>query len=591
MSDRWAIAVCVAAVVGALLAWGAPPLLAGTAVLCALALRRPPVLAVAVLLLTGGLAARGEAGLVPRPAAPFDGWVTALTDAERTGSGERLDVRAADGRHLQAEAYNGDVREELRTAQAGQRFLVTGRTRPPPPDASWLTTRHIVGTLAIDDVRARSPGAPWMQAANNIRDLVVRGADGLPARERPLFLGFVLGDTRGQSADITDDFRGAGLSHLLAVSGQNVAFVLALAGPLLRRIGLRARLPVTIAVIVFFALVTRFEPSVLRASAMAALAVTAATMGREASSIRLLALAVTGLVVLDPFLVRSVGFQLSAAACVGIITLTPRIASALPLPRWFAEPLSVTLGAQAGVGPVLITTFGGVPIAGIPANVLAAPFAGPVMIWGLSAGMVAGALGSTWAAVLHWPTHLLIGWIAQVAHRGALLPLGEIRAGELVVIGGGAMVAAVAVRLGFVGLRRAGLVAILIALVAPAVALRAPPPLHAAVGEGATLWRAGSTVLELDGRVDAASLLEGLRRAGVTTLDIVVARTSSVPVRDTVEALRRRYDVRRVLLPSNTRDDVSLRVGGLRVDAHLDDGHLAVVIAPDDAGSARGPPV
>lgn len=58
-----------------------------------------------------------------------------------------------------------------------------------------------------------------MRAANALRGLLERGADGLPERERPLFLGFVLGDTRGQPVDIADDFRGAGLSHLLAVSG------------------------------------------------------------------------------------------------------------------------------------------------------------------------------------------------------------------------------------------------------------------------------------------------------------------------------------------------------------------------------------
>ena len=590
MSDRWAIAVCAAAVVGALLAAGAPPQVAGVAVVLALALRRPLVLAVAVLLLTGGLAARAEAGLAVRPAAPLDGWVTVLTDSESSGSGVHLDVRAADGRHLQAEAYNGQAREELRSAKAGERFLVAGRTRPPPPDASWLTTRHVAAVLTVDDVRARSAGAPWMQAANSIRGLLVRGAEGLPAGERPLFLGFVLGDTRGQSADITDDFRGAGLSHLLAVSGQNVAFVLALAGPLLRRMGLRARLPATIAVIAFFALVTRFEPSVLRASAMAALAVTAATMGREASSIRLLALAVTALVVLDPFLVRSAGFQLSVAACVGIVTLAPRIASVLRLPRWLGEPLSVTLGAQAGVAPVLLNTFGGVPIAGIPANLLAAPLAGPVMIWGLSAGMVAGALGSGWATALHWPTHLMIGWIAAVAHWGALVPLGEVRAGELTAIIGGAVVAALATRLELAGLRRAAFVAIAVALAAPALVLRATPPLQAAIAPGATLWRDGGAVLELDARVAVASLLEGLRRAGVSALDIVVARTSNVPVREAIDAVRRRYDVGRVLVPSNTRAPVSLQVGRLRVDARPAGAHLIVVIAPGNSGSARGPP-
>jgi competence protein ComEC len=528
---------------------------------------------------------------VPAPTAPFEGWVTALTDPEPFGSGIRLDVRSADGRHLQAEAYAGRGREELRAACAGERIHVSGRTRPSPPGSSWLTTRHVAGALAVDDVRARSPGAPWMQAANAVRDLLVHGADGLPARERPLFLGFVLGDTRGQSADITDDFRGAGLSHLLAVSGQNVAFVLALAGLVLRRVGLRVRLPATIAVIAFFALVTRFEPSVLRASAMAALAVTSTAMGRDASSLRLLALAVTGLVVFDPFLVHSVGFQLSAAACIGIVTLAPRLAAALQLPRWLGEPLSVTLAAQAGVAPVLLTTFGGVPIAGIPANVLAAPLAGPVMIWGLSAGMLAGALGSGWSAALHWPTHLMIGWIAAVAHWGALVPLGEVRAGELLAIVGGVVVVAAAASVGYVGVRRAGLVAIAVALVAPAVVLRATAPLQTVVAPGATLWRDRGSVLDLDGRTEAGSLLEGLRRAGVTSLDVVVARTATVAVRDALDAVRRRYAVGRVLLPSNTRTDVSVRAGRLSVDVHPEDGHLIVAITPVDGGSARGPPV
>ena len=593
MSDRAAIALALAALTGALLGWGAPPLVALLGVLLAIAVGRPAVLVVAVLLLTGGLAARAEAGLVPVRAAPFDGWVTVLTDPEPVplGTGVRLDVRVGDGRHLQAEARTGVARDELRAARAGERFLVSGRTRPPPSGASWLATRHIVGMLAIEEVRARSPGAPWMRAANGIRDVLVRGADGLPPRERPLFLGFVLGDTRGQAADTTDDFRGAGLSHLLAVSGQNVAFVLALAGPVLRRAGLRARLPATIAVIAFFALVTRFEPSVLRASAMAALAVTASTLGREASSVRLLALAVTGLVVLDPFLVHSVGFQLSAAACVGIVTLAPRLVAALRLPRWLGEPLSITLAAQAGVAPVLVTTFGGVPLAGIPANLLAAPLAGPVMIWGLSAGMVAGALGPGWAAVLHWPTHLMIGWIAVVAHWGALAPLGEVRGGELLAIAGGAAAALGAARLRFVAVVRAGLVAIALGLVAPAMLLRATPPVRVVVGPGATLWRDGGSVLELDGRVDVGSLLEGLRRAGVTGLEVIVARTSSASVREALEVVRRRYGVGRVLLPSNTRTASSFRVGELWVDVRPADQHLIVAIEPATAGSARGPPV
>jgi competence protein ComEC len=557
----------------------------------AFAARRPAVLVIGVLVLSTGLSARASAGLVTPPPGPFDGWATMLTDPEATGSGVRADARLDDGRHVQAIARSGASAADLRVARAGERIRVGGRLERPPPGASWLTARHVVAVLAVDHISARSAGAPWMRAANGLRGLLARGADGLPARERSLFLGFVLGDTRGQPVDIADDFRGAGLSHLLAVSGQNVAFVLALAGPFLRRVGLRVRLPATLAVIGFFALLTRFEPSVLRASAMAALAVTASTFGRQASSMRLLALAVTGLVLVDPFLVRMVGFQLSAGACVGIVVLSPLIARVLPGPRVIAQALAVTVGAQAGVAPVLITVFGGIPVAGVPANLLAAPAAGPVMVWGLGAGVGAGLLGGSAATLLHWPTHLLVAWIARVAHWAASLPLGEIRGRELVVLAIGSVLTSAAHHVGFVGVRRAGVVLIACALVAPAAALRAPPPVRMAVTPGATLWQAHASVLDLDGRVDAAHLMEELRRAGITRLDVVVARTASSAVSDAIDALRHRFRIGQVLTPSTSTAPTSFAIGVLRVEVRPVAGRLVVEISSDATGSARGPPV
>ena len=106
--------------------------------------------------------------------------------------------------------------------------------------------------------------------ANGIRRSVVGGAATLGAEPTALLTGILFGDDRAQSAPTTDDFRASGLSHLLAVSGQNVAFVLALLEPLFRRLSLRTRFGATLATLSFFALLTRFEPSVLRATAMAA---------------------------------------------------------------------------------------------------------------------------------------------------------------------------------------------------------------------------------------------------------------------------------------------------------------------------------
>src|SRR5206468_3695597 len=102
-----------------------------------------------------------------------------------------------------------------------------------------------------------------------------------------------------------------------------------------------------------FGVLTRWEPSVLRAEAMAALALVGTTLGRPVSGLRLLALAVTAVLLVDPLLVRSVGFLLSVAACTGIALLARPIARVVPGPRRLAAAVGVTVAAQLGVAPVL----------------------------------------------------------------------------------------------------------------------------------------------------------------------------------------------------------------------------------------------
>ena len=244
----------------------------------------------------------------------------------------------------------------------------------------------------------------------------------LPRKAEGLYLGFVVGDRRGVD-DATDGrFEAAGLTHLLAVSGENVAFVLAAAGPILRRFRLRGRAVAALVVIGFFATVTRFEPSVLRASAMAGLAAVAQASGRPASGLRLLSLAIAGLVLVDPFLVWSIGFRLSVGASLGILLLARPIADRCPGPTWLAEALGVTTAAQLGVAPVAIPVFGSIPLAALPANLLVAPVVGPLMMWGLIAGLPAGVLGERAAGVLHVPTSLAIWWVDFVARSMGSLP-------------------------------------------------------------------------------------------------------------------------------------------------------------------------
>src|SRR3954451_10203188 len=139
----------------------------------------------------------------------------------------------------------------------------------------------------------------------------------------------------------------------------------------------------------------------MRALAMAAISLTAAAIGRPASSIRILALAVTAVLLVDPMLVGSVGFLLSIGASAGIVVLARPLAERLPGPRPLASAAAVTLAAQVGVAPVLIPVFGPMPLVTLPANLVAVPAAGPLVVWGLVGGVVAGVVPPRLAAIVH----------------------------------------------------------------------------------------------------------------------------------------------------------------------------------------------
>jgi competence protein ComEC len=299
--------------------------------------------------------------------------------------------------------------------------LVAGRIRPASPRRRRrLALAHIVGELQVDHVVDWSPGNALARSTERVRSALDHGAAPLGAIDRSLYLGLVIGDDRAEPTSMVDDFRSAGLGHLTAVSGQNVAFLMAVASPLLRRCRTWWRLSLTLLLLGWFAALTRFEPSVLRATVMAAIAATAFGLGRSATPLRVLSLTVTLLLLVDPFLVHSTSFWLSVSATLGIVLLAGRIARSIPGPRWLALAAAVTLSAQVGVAPVSWLVFGREAVWALPANLLAEPVAAFVMTYGLPAGVLAGFLPVSGAAVVHGPTLFATRWLRLVAHVAAL---------------------------------------------------------------------------------------------------------------------------------------------------------------------------
>jgi len=430
----------VVAIVGALVATRSRPPRRGALVLAALAvfacgLERRALDGLAHSPLTVPVAHRADAELRGTLVGDPDGsrWTTRVLlrvdDARliEPGSGA---LRSGDsipvGRTVLVVASDRAA-SRLVVLASGDRVSLVGWLRPLDGfDLRWRW-RHVAARFdARDLLAAASSGALVDSIANATRGVVLRGADVLPATERALVAGFLVGDTRDLPDDVLERFRDAGLSHLLAVSGANLAFVLALVGPLLRRLRRTPRLVATLAVLVVFGAMTRWEPSVLRAGAMVSVAVLAAHLGRPAQGARVLALAVSGLLLVDPFLLHSVGFGLSVGATLGITLLAAPCARRLRGPQWLRDSLGTTLAAQVGVLPVLVPVFGSLPLVSVPANLLAVPLAAPLTIWGLVAGGVAGLLVAPapgLAEALQLPTLLLADAVLGIAEAAAAVPL------------------------------------------------------------------------------------------------------------------------------------------------------------------------
>jgi competence protein ComEC len=351
---------------------------------------------------------------------------TVVDDPDGTRFATTVLVRVERMRRIVLVRTTGRAAGELRVVEMGDHVRVAGRLEPLDGFDARLRWRHAAARLA--DARLEGfhgPTAPLVRTAAALRSTILRGTRALAPPDRALFAGFALGDTRDVTDDVVDAYRGAGLSHLLAVSGANVAFVLALARPLLGRRSLATRALLGSAIVVVFAAATRFEPSVLRASVMAVAAMAASVAGRPVSTTRLLSIAVIVLLIADPFLVHSVGFALSVGASAGIAWFSRPIAARLRGPRVVREPLAVTLAAQLGVAPVMFATFGGIPAIAPLANLLAVPVAEPLGVYGLVVSLavsVAAPLRPA-AAILHVPTTLMVRWVTTVARTCARMPI------------------------------------------------------------------------------------------------------------------------------------------------------------------------
>src|SRR3954469_6441239 len=327
-----------------------------------------------------------------------------LLERPRFGQfGSSAEVQLVSGRargaHLLARTDGLDWPPGVRP---GGELELTGTAELPKRSAgssfdypAYLRRRGIRFELALDRVQAtgrRRGGVAGM--VDWLRARAERGvAAGLDDADDQLLAGMVLGEDQRISSDVRDDFRRSGLGHLLAVSGQNVMLLGALALPLLSLAGLgvRGRLLGVGGLVALYVPLAGAGPSLQRAGVMGAAGLAATGVGRSASRSYALLLAAAPPLLVNPRVAGDPGWQLSFAAVAGIAALASGLRGQLTgLPRPLAEGAAITVAATVATAPLLAYHFGAVQLVALPANLLALPAVAPVM-W---LGMLQAALGA-----------------------------------------------------------------------------------------------------------------------------------------------------------------------------------------------------
>jgi competence protein ComEC len=253
---------------------------------------------------------------------------------------------------------------------------------------------------------------------------------GLSGERRGLVLGFVLGEDEGLSPGLRQSFRRSGLYHLLAVSGQNIAFLVAgvLAFAWLCGIPKRFGEVLALATIAAYVLVVGWQPSVIRAAVAGALASLAWLAARPRDRWYFLLLGALTLLIWNPRSVFDPGFQLSFAAVIAIFVMVrplERLLEKTRLPAFLRPAIAVSLGCTLMTTPIMVFQFGKVPVYGVLANVMVEPVVPFVLFLGLACALVA-PLAFPAAQALAFLNGLLGAYIAFWARLVGALPGAQV---------------------------------------------------------------------------------------------------------------------------------------------------------------------
>ena len=322
--------------------------------------------------------------------------------------------------------------------QAGDRIELLTRLDEPMDFEGFAYRAYLArqGIGAVASARQATVVAHQLgaipEAMASLRRWLLEGLNGLvPEPEAALAAGILLGVRTSIAPEVADAFATAGLTHVVAISGWNIAIVAALAAaatrPLTRLRGGRvAAASMAAAAVGAYVLLTGASPSVVRAALMAGALVLARLGGSRAHALSALMLAALVMLLAAPPVLWDVGFQLSALATAGLIWFAAPFEARLA--RWPAairEPIALTMAAQVTTLPVILLNFERLSLVAPLANVLVVPLV-PIVMLASALAAAAGAAFDGLGALSQG-----VGWLTGGAawlYLRAMIGVGQVAA-------------------------------------------------------------------------------------------------------------------------------------------------------------------
>lgn len=364
-------------------------------------------------------------------------------DSENTDIGNAT-TKPYIGRNVRISIYGVSSIEDY---SLGAEFLIDGELRRPDGSRNpggfnyenYIFSKNIPATLSLNESQLSKTGTDkklFLKGFGlNIRQYILTSLDKYLSYEKSGLMAAMITGYRGNLTESMENaFSASGLTHIMAVSGANIVFLLSPLIWLFGIIGLNRKSSSIIAIpfVFLYVLVTGMESSILRASVMAILILIGRTLDRKPDIINSLGIAAIVILFANPFMFFDVGFQLSVGATAGIGILYKRVRNIIHynVPKFIGDTIAATISAQAGVLPLLIVSFNKISLISLLSNLLVVPITGFATCLGVIC-IIAGGIHPYAGAMIGYALEAILHVIMVVANTCASVKWAEVYVGNL----------------------------------------------------------------------------------------------------------------------------------------------------------------